>query len=522
MPAVPRTQDALEPATGRTLAALPVTPPGAVAEAVAGAAAVQPLWAQLRVEDRARYLRRAAQAVIDEQEELRRLIAREQGRPVVEAMHMEVLPAIETLLWLAEEGPAILGPDRVGLSRAFFLRKRAQVEHLPVGVVAVVSPAAEPLAQPLGDVAIALLAGNAVVLKPSPFACLCAERIGRLFARAGLPEGLLRIIHGGSATGRALVEEPGVHQVRLTGSAEVGREVGELCARALKPSSLALAGKDAMVLLPDAPLERATAGAVWGAFANAGQAGGSIERAYVPRELCGAFLRRVVERTSALTVGDPLDPATEVGPLTSPERAARVAELVDDAVARGATLHCGGPRSGALFAPAVVSGVPADAPLLREEVPGPVLAVVGVDTVDEAVTRANDGVFGLGASVWTEDRAQGERIARELHAGMVWINDHQVSAMAPQLPWGGVKDSGLGRMRGEAALRECVTDKVVTWDPTWGRELWWHPYGRSMLDAAEGLAWVRSVRDRDRSRAWRTRPLQVARLAGRAVSRSRD
>jgi succinate-semialdehyde dehydrogenase/glutarate-semialdehyde dehydrogenase len=516
------TQESLEPATGRPLATVAVTPPEEVGRAVAAAAAVQPLWAQLRVQDRARYLRRAAQAVIDEQDELRTLVAREQGRPVAEAQHMELLPAIETLLWLAEEGPGILGPDRVGLSRTFFLRKRAQVTHMPLGVIAVISPAAEPLAQPLGDLAIALLAGNAVVLKPSPFAWLCGERIGRLFARAGLPEGLLQIVHGGSATGRALVGDPGVQQVRLTGSAEVGREVGEACARALKPSALALAGKDPMLVLADAPLERAIAGAVWGAFANGGQAGGSIERAYVPRELHRAFLDGVVDRAGALTVGDPLDPATEVGPLTSPERAARVAELVDDAVDRGATLHCGGPRAGAWFAPAVLTGVPDDAPLLREEVPGPVLAVVAVDGVDEAVARANEGVFGLGASVWTEDRAQGARIARELHAGMVWLNDHQVSAMAPQLPWGGVKDSGLGRMRGESALMECVTDQVVTWDPTWGQELWWHPYDRSMADAGEALAWLRSVRDRDRSRAWRSRPLQVARLAGRAVVRSRS
>ena len=521
MRAAPQMQQTLEPATGQVLASLPVTAPDEVAAAVAGAAAVQPLWAQLRLADRARYMRRAAQAVIDEHDELVTLIAREQGRPVAEAAHMELLPAVETLLWLAEEGPGVLGPHGVGLSRTFFLRKRAQVTAVPLGVVAVISPAAEPLAQPLGDVAIALLAGNAVVLKPSPFACLCGERIGRLFVRAGLPEGLLRIVHGGSATGRALAGDPAVRQVRLTGSAEVGREVGEACARALKPSSLALAGKDPMLVLPDAPLERTIAGATWAAFANGGQAGGSVERAYVAGGIADRFLAGVVQRARALTMGDPLDPGTEIGPLTSPERAARVAELVDDAVGRGATQLCGGRREGGWYAPAVLSGVPRDAPLMHEEVPGPVLAVVPVGSIDEAVDLANEGVFGLGASVWTDDRAQGERIAGALHAGMIWINDHQVSAMAPQLPWGGVKDSGLGRMRGEAALRECVTDRVLTWDPPSGRELWWHPYGASMTRAAEGLAWMRSVRDRDRSRAWRSRPIEVARLAGRAFVRPR-
>jgi succinate-semialdehyde dehydrogenase/glutarate-semialdehyde dehydrogenase len=509
-------QESIEPATGRTLGSVPVTAPEDVAAAVAGAATVQPLWAQLRPVDRARYMRRAAQAVIDELPELVRLIAREQGRPVAEAETMEVLPAIETLIWLAEDGPGIIGDDRVSLSHTFFPRKRARVTYTPVGVVAVISPAADPFAQPLGDVAIALMAGNAVVLKPSPFACLCGDRIARVFARAGLPEGLLRVVHGNSATGRALVDAP-VDRVRLTGSPDVGRSVGEACARDLKPATLALAGNDPMVVLEDAPLERAIAGAAWGAFANAGQAAGSIERAYVVQDVHDRFLAGVTARARALRVGDPLDPSTEIGPLTSVSRAERVRELLADAVARGATLHCGGGGDGAYVLPAVVSNVPTDSPLLREEVPGPVLVVSSVGGVDEAIGRANAGEFGLGASVWTDDRAKGARIARALHAGMVWLNDHQVSAMAPQLPWGGVKESGLGSVRGAAALLECAGSKVVTWDPPAGRPLWWHPYDETLVRAGEALAWLRSARDRDRSRAWRTRAVALSRLALRTL-----
>jgi len=165
--------------------------------------------------------------------------------------------------------------------------------------------------------------------------------------------------------------------------------------------------------------------------------------------------------------------------------------------------------------------VPDDAPLAREEVLGPVLIVAAVDDVDAAVAAANGTGFGLGASIWTEDRAHGLRIARALQTGMVWINDHQVSALAPQLPWGGVKDSGWGRMRGETALLECVADKVVTWDPPTGQPLWWHPYDRSLVRTGEALAWMRSVRDRDRARAWRTSMPSVARVASRALLRSR-
>ena len=509
-------QESVEPATGAVLGSVALTDPGDVAGVVAGAAAVQPLWAQLRPRDRARYMRRAAQAVIDELDELVPLIAREQGRPVAEAEHMELLPAIETLRWLAEKGPAVLGDDRIGLSRSLFLRKRARVTYAPVGVVAVITPAADPFAQPLGDVAIALMAGNAVVLKPSPAACLSGERIGRVFARAGLPEGLLRVVHGGSVVGRALVDAP-VDQVLLTGSVEVGRSVGEACARALKPATLGLAGNDPMLVLADAPVERAVAGAVWGAFANAGQAAGSIERAYVVPDVYDRFLRGVVAGAQRLRLGDPLDPATEVGPLTSVERAERVRELVADAVGRGATLHCGGDGDGAYVAPAVLTGVPADSPLLAAEVPGPVLVVARVEDVDEAIGRSNFGEFGLGASVWTEDRAKGARIGRALHAGMVWLNDHQVAAMAPQLPWGGMKDSGLGSVRGVAALHECATSKVVTWDPPAGRPAWWFPYDDTLVRAGEALVWLRSARDRDRSRAWRSRVVAMSRVALRTL-----
>jgi succinate-semialdehyde dehydrogenase/glutarate-semialdehyde dehydrogenase len=507
-----------EPATGRLLGTVPRTAPEDVARAVAGAAAVQPLWAQLRVEDRAKYLRRAAQAVIDEFDDLVELIVREQGRPRVEAIHMELLPAIETLSWLGEKGRRALEDRRIGLSPTFYLPKRARVTHEPLGVIGVITPVSDPFAQPLGDVAIALLAGNGVVLKPSPAVPLCGERVARVFARAGLPEGLLRVVHGGSATGRALVESP-VDQVRFTGSEEAGREVGEACARALKRSTLALSGRDPMIVLADADVDHAAQGAVWAAFANAGQAGGSVERAYVARALYERFLAEVVRGARELRVGDPAAEDTAIGPLASPGRVERVGALLDEAVEGGATLHCGGPVDERFVAPAVITDVSPDAPLLLEEVPGPVLAVVAVDGIDEAIALANATDVGLGASVWTADRAHGTRIARALQVGMVWLNDHQVAAMAPQLPWGGVKDSGLGRVRGEAALLECVADKVVTWDPPGLRPLSWHPYDATAARAGEGLAWLRSVRDRDRSRAWRTRSVALATLARRTIRR---
>jgi acyl-CoA reductase-like NAD-dependent aldehyde dehydrogenase len=516
------------PATGDTLGGVPVTDPADVAGIVTGAAAVQPLWWALRSRDRARYMQRAAQAVIDEADELADLICAEQGRPRSEVELLELLPAIETLQWLAEAGPKILAGERMGLSRALRPLTRARWTYEPLGVVAVLGPATEPFSTPLGDVAVALMAGNAVVLKPSPQAALAGERIARVFARAGLPEGLLRVVHGGEETGRALVDAP-VAQVRFTGSYDAGRAVGEACARAVKRSVLELGGKDVALVCADADVDRAIQGTVWAAFANAGQAGGSVERAVVLREVSERFLAGVVSAAAALRVGDPRDPRTEVGPLLTADRRDRVRALVQEAVDAGATLHCGGPvaavpsrADATFFAPAVLTGVTPAMRIAKEEVPGPVLTVTVVETEEEAISVANDCAVGLGASVWTADRYKGARIARQLQVGMVWMNDHLVTRSAPQVPWGGVKGSGIGRARGAVALRTCAEPKVLTWTPPTpaaGRPFWWFPYDASLERAGRAIAELRSVRDRDRERALRQGAQPILRVARRALRR---
>ncbi len=518
--------DSVSPIDGTRVGSVAAMAPGDVGAAIADAAEVQGLWAQLRYADRGRYLARAAQALIDECDELVRIIVREQGRPVAEVQTMELLPAIETLLWLAEHGPRILGPERIGLSRSLQPAKRARLTFEPLGVVAVLTPGSEPFATPLGDVAIALMGGNGVLLHPSPLAAIAGERVARVFARAGLPEGLLQVVHGDQQTARALVSAPGIAHVRFTGSSEAGRDVGEACARALKRATIEVGGKDPMLVLADANLPRAVAGAVWGAFANAGQSGGSLARAYVLREQHDRFLRGVVAGARALRIGHPGDPATEIGPLLAADRVRRLVELVDEAVAGGATLHCGGPvavggREGAYFAPTVLSGVPRDARMLREDAPGPWIAIEVVDDEREGIARCNEGVGGLGASVWTADAFKGARIAREIRAGMVWMNDHVVARTEPQLPWGAVHGAGIGRARGVVALRAMVEPKLVTWDPPAGRMPWWQPYDASLVAGWRALARLRSSRDSDRERGWRGGARPLSRVAARSLRAAR-
>ncbi len=262
--------------------------------------------------------------------------------------------------------------------------------------------------------------------------------------------------------------------------------MGQGCARALKGSVLELGGNDAMVVLEDADIDHAVAGALWGGFANAGQSGAGIERVYVMHEVFEPFISALVSGAKRLALGNPLGWETEVGPLTSREQFERVCGLVDEAVADGAELRCGGPvqppagLSGAFFAPAVVTGVSQQMRIMREEIFGPVLAVAAVGSEDEAVSLANDTPLGLGASVWTSDRRRGELFARELEAGMVWINDHMFTHAAWQCPWGGIKNSGVGRTHSRFGLYECVDVKLRSWEPSRFRDPWWHPYDETL------------------------------------------
>ncbi len=515
--------EAFDPATGASLGSVAATAPERIEDVVRATAKVQRLWGLLRVRDRARYMARMAQAVIDDFDELQELLGREQGRPRAEVAALELLAAVDALKWIAQDGAAVLGSSRVGIDRSLALFKRARIAYEPYGVMGVIGAGSAPFAQPLGQIAGALLAGNGVVFKPAPRACLAGERIGRVLARAGLPEGLVRIVHGGADVGVALANAH-VGKILFTGSPAVGRVVARACVSHEKEVTVELGGKDAMLVLADAQLRRAIAGALWAGCAGAGQTRGSIERIYVAREVYERFLAGLVSGARALTVGDPADPAVQVGPLTSAGRAERVSELVDEAVAKGARLHCGGPVSppgceGSFYAPAVLTGVTDEMRLAREPVDGPVLAVAAVDSLDEAITMANSGDYCLGASVWTDDRYQGLRIARELRAGMVWLNDHLPAPTVVRGPWGAAAGGGLGRTLGPAGLRACAQPKLITWDPPALRGLWWGPYDASSSKAMRALAKLHSTREADRERAWRHGALALVRVGARVFGR---
>jgi succinate-semialdehyde dehydrogenase/glutarate-semialdehyde dehydrogenase len=518
--------ESFNPLDGRRLGALPAASAAGVQAVVDDVAAVQPFWAGLPLSDRARYMRRAGQVVIDNLDELSELLTREQGKPRNESYTMELLPTVDALRWIAETGPHILADERVRMP-AFLKQKRARHAFEPLGVVGVIAPWNYPWSIPFGEVAMALMAGNGVVLKPAPLTPLIGQRIQWVFERAGLPDGIVRTVHGDAEPGQALVESS-VAKVFFTGSVEVGRKVGTACAERLKGSVLELGGKDPMIVCADANLPNAISGCLWGGFANAGQTCSGIERVYVVKEVAERFVEGVVAGARALRVGDPMEWTTEVGPMVSREQFEIVRELVDDAVASGATLHCGGPveldgfPQAAFYAPAVLTGVTHDMRIMREEIFGPVVPIVTVESEEEAIALANDSEFGLGASVWTLDRGRGERMARRIESGMVWVNDHMYSHGAMSCAWGGVKHSGLGRAHSKFGFYECVNVKLLAWEPSRTRDFWWHPYDESLGTAVHAAAQLLYGRDADKPQALRRvvgPGIELARRSLRDVAR---
>jgi len=515
--------DSFNPATGELVGSVPTLAPEEVQAVVDDVAGVQPFWALLPLADRARYMRRAAQAIIDDLDGIAELLSREQGKPVNEAYVMELLPTVDALHWIADNAEDILGDERVKNPQIFLKQKKAWFSYEPLGVVGVIAPWNYPWSIPFGEVAIALMCGNGVVLKPASLTPLIGERIQTIFERAGVPEGLVRTVHGGGAVGQALVESS-VAKIFFTGSVEVGRGVGAACAERLKGSVLELGGKDAQIVLADANLPNAVSGCLWGGFANAGQTCSGIERVYVVREVADRFIEGVVNGARELRVGDPLGWDTEIGPMVSGDQFELVRELVDDAVANGATLHCGGPTevtgfSGRFYAPAVLTGVTHDMRIMREEIFGPVIPIVTVRDEEEAIALANDSEFGLGASVWSLDRGKAERIGRRLEAGMVWLNDHMYSHGACQCAWGGVKHSGIGRAHSKFGFYECVNIKQMVWEPSRTRNFWWHPYDASLGKAMDASAKLLYGRDADKWGALRKGAVPLAKLGAKVLGR---
>jgi acyl-CoA reductase-like NAD-dependent aldehyde dehydrogenase len=474
---------AVNPATGAAFAQVSLLDASQMSDAVAAARQAFPAWSALSFRERGRLLLRAHEAVLEKADDIARLIEREQGKPAVEAHLVEVFPALEGLKHLALHAEEVLRDDVLETQVLLLAHKAARLTYAPLGVVLAITPWNYPFGISLSSVGAALAAGNTVVLKPAPATTLIGLEIGEIFRRAGLPDGVVNVVAVDDALAPALVQDPRVAKIVFTGSVATGKQVMAAAASNLTPVVLELGGKDAAVVCRDADLDRAARGVVWGAFVNAGQTCASVERVYVEEAVADAFVARVVDETRKLRVGDPGRGETDMGPLTLERQRKIVEEHVDDARKRGAQVLTGGvtPEGpGFFYPPTVLTNVDHGMRIMTEETFGPVLPIMRVASIDEAIRLANDSVYGLTASGWTRDDETAQRLQRELDAGVVTINDCVYSYGEPTAPWGGTKQSGIGRTHGLAGLREMVQVKYVSEEQGRAPNLWWYPYDANL------------------------------------------
>lgn len=466
----------INPANLEKLGCAPVVSHQQVSAALDRARTAQPAWGSLTFKQRGVYILQAKDELIRRQDELARFIAQETGKPELEALAAEVMPVANLMDYFARKSEKLLRAEQFTLS--VFRNKKSRVQYQPLGVAGVISPWNYPFSIPMGEVVMGLMAGNAVLLKPSEQTPLVGLQIGELFRAANLPEGILHVLTGDRATGAALADSS-IDKLFFTGSASTGWAIAKAAAARGLPFVLELGGKDAMLVCEDAPFERTVNGAVWGAFNNCGQACASVERLYVVEPIAKKFITAVIEKTKLLRIG--ADGGQDIGPLNNARQLQIVTEQINDAVGKGAKILLGGRKietlPGYFFEPTILTNVNSSMRLMQEETFGPVLPIIVVKDEAEAIQKANDSNFGLLASVWTKDTARGKRIAGQLEAGTIIINDVMFTHAAAETPWFGIKSSGFGVTHSRHGLREFVRMQHINWDLLpMKTNPWWFPY----------------------------------------------
>jgi len=484
-----RTLRVVNPATGELLREFPLAPPAEVAAAVARARLAHRGWRKTPVGERLKIVKEFAGLLARGKQKVAGVISRETGKPYAESLLTEILVALDAARFLRLHGREVLGDRPVPHGSLAAKTKRGRLVFEPHGVVGIIAPWNYPFAIPATQALAAIVAGNAVVLKPSELTPLSSLEVAALFSAAGLPNDVLQVVVGDGEAGAALVES-GIDKLVFTGSVSTGKKIAQAAAARLLPVVLELGGKDPMIVLADADLDVASSGAVWGAFVNAGQACLSVERCYVERRIYEPFLERCREKAGRLKVGGGGKFHSDVGPLIGERQLEIVERHVDDARRRGARVLTGGERLRALgpnfYAPTVLADVSHDMLVMREETFGAVLPIMAFDSEDQAIDLANDSPYGLAASVWTGDRKRGERLARRIQAGTVMVNDAVSCYGIREAPHGGIKASGIGRTHGRLGLQEMVRVKYLDVDLVPGmKKPWWYPYGARMTSAAE-------------------------------------
>jgi acyl-CoA reductase-like NAD-dependent aldehyde dehydrogenase len=483
----------INPATGETLGWVPLNDAADIQRAVARARQAQAQWAMLPLKERVHCLQKVRNHLADNADELAEVIARDSGKTRMDALSAEVLPAAMAVDYYCRKAKRLLKDRRIAPGSLLLANKAAMVRRVPYGVVGIISPWNYPFSIPFSEVVMALLAGNAVVLKMASETQWVGRALGHCLEVAQLPQGLFAQLNlPGCLAGPAFIDA-GVDKLFFTGSTAVGKSLMALAAERLIPVNLELGGNDPMLVCPDADLDRASAGAVWAGLQNSGQSCGGVERIYVPHEIYQPFLDKLAVRVRSLRVGYDTDYQVDMGAMTTAKQMSEVRRQVAQALDAGACIYAQSqgelPPNG-LFLPAMVlTEVNHSMDIMRLETFGPVVAVMAVKDMDQAVELSNDSILGLTASVWTASTQTGIQLARRLQTGVVMINDHLMSHGMAETPWGGFKQSGIGRTHGALGMAEMTQAQciVADWMPGVKKNMWWHPHGPEVYRGIHGM-----------------------------------
>jgi succinate-semialdehyde dehydrogenase/glutarate-semialdehyde dehydrogenase len=485
------------PATGEEIGRVDITSADGVKDVVDRSRVAFDEWRKTSFAERSRLVMAAREVIINETDEIARLISAESGKPFAEAISMEIAPVLDLMQHFARHAERMLRPERIGIGLYSLLGRSSKIYYKPMGVVGIIPAWNYPFSIPLGEAVMAVMAGNSVVIKPSELTPFVGLKIGHIFDKAGFPLDTVQIVTGDGSTGAALVDAA-PDKIMFTGSVATGKRIAAAAAKNLTSCVFELGGKDPMIVFEDANLDLAASAAVWGAFCNSGQSCSSVERLYVHEKIAAELTRKIVEKTKRLKqgVGDADD--ISIGAMSSERQLQTVYEHVEEFKAAGARIETGGhmlvpgfngpsdvtsSASGFFFEPTVITGVTNDMLPMQEETFGPTLPIATFRTEEDAIRLANDSEFGLTASVWTRDRGRGRRVARQIEAGTVCINEVLYTHGIGTTPWGGFKNSGRGRTHGREGLMELVQPHHIhTNHLPILPNAWWMPYSSTAVE----------------------------------------
>ncbi len=482
----------MNPSTGKELGISELNTPDDVRLAVERARKAQPLWAAMAIKERSRIMLRIRDYIVENAEEIARIVSMDNGKTMTDAMVAEAFGSAMAANYFAKNTKRLLKDKSIKPALMMLAYKKSKIVRGPWGVVGIISPWNYPFTIPFVEIVMALMAGNAVIVKVATETQQVGRALEKCFGSVGLPEGIFTHVNlPGRMAGEAFLSA-GVDKLFFTGSVGVGKELMAMASQTLTPLSLELGGNDPMLVCADANLYRAATGAVWAGLSNSGQTCAAVERIYVHKDVYDPFMRLLTKQVEEIRVGYD-DFNVDIGAMTTVQQMETVRQHIADAVKKGAVIAAQSkyPKGSAgNFLPAVLlANVDHSMRVMREESFGPVLGVMKVDDMEQAVALANDSNLGLTASVWSRNRKHAESLARRIQAGVVMINDHMMSSGLSETPWGGFKESGIGRTHGELGMLEMTQPICIVHDylPGVQRNMWWYPSGKGVYDGIKGM-----------------------------------